>query len=71
MELLIKNAIGMRGFEPPASCSQSRRATKLRYIPLATFSVYHFSGNLLHIILESDFVILMTLLPGVADSSEN
>ena len=25
--------IGMTGFEPAASCSQSRRATKLRYIP--------------------------------------
>jgi hypothetical protein len=25
--------IGMIGFEPTASCSQSRRATKLRYIP--------------------------------------
>lgn len=28
------NQIGMTGFEPAASCSQSRRATKLRYIPL-------------------------------------
>jgi hypothetical protein len=25
--------IGMTGFEPATSCSQSRRATKLRYIP--------------------------------------
>jgi hypothetical protein len=25
--------VGMTGFEPAASCSQSRRATKLRYIP--------------------------------------
>jgi hypothetical protein len=25
--------VGMIGFEPTASCSQSRRATKLRYIP--------------------------------------
>ncbi len=31
----VKNEdyIGMTGFEPAASCSQSRRATKLRYIP--------------------------------------
>jgi hypothetical protein len=27
--------VGMIGFEPTASCSQSRRATKLRYIPLS------------------------------------
>lgn len=26
--------VGIRGFEPRTSCSQSRRATKLRYIPL-------------------------------------
>ena len=26
--------VGMTGFEPAASCSQSRRATELRYIPL-------------------------------------
>ena len=25
--------VGARGFEPPASCSQSRRATRLRYAP--------------------------------------
>ena len=25
--------VGVEGFEPPASCSQSRRATKLRYTP--------------------------------------
>ena len=26
-------AIGVEGFEPPTSCSQSRRATRLRYTP--------------------------------------
>jgi hypothetical protein len=26
--------VGMRGFEPRTSCSQSRRAAKLRHIPL-------------------------------------
>src|SRR5262249_17016319 len=26
-------AVGARGFEPPTSCSQSRRATRLRYAP--------------------------------------
>ena len=25
--------VGVRGFEPPTSCSQSRRATGLRYTP--------------------------------------
>ena len=25
--------VGVRGFEPPASCSQSRRATRLRHTP--------------------------------------
>ncbi len=29
--------VGMIGFEPTASCSQSRRATKLRYIPLSLY----------------------------------
>ncbi len=27
------NLVGMEGFEPPTSCTQSKRATKLRYIP--------------------------------------
>ena len=26
--------VGAEGFEPPASCSQGRRATKLRYTPI-------------------------------------
>ena len=25
--------VGVEGFEPPTSCSQSRRATRLRYTP--------------------------------------
>ena len=33
--------VGMIGFEPTTSCSQSRRATKLRYIPLNLLLVYH------------------------------
>ena len=28
-----KGVVGARGFEPPTSCSQSRRATGLRYAP--------------------------------------
>ncbi len=32
-----RKVVGMEGFEPPTSCSQSRRATKLRYIPLSKF----------------------------------
>ncbi len=26
--------VGARGFEPPASCSQSRRAARLRHAPI-------------------------------------
>ena len=33
-------AIGVTGFEPATSCSQSRRATKLRYTP----KLVHFKG---------------------------
>ena len=28
-----KKVVGEEGFEPPTSCSQSRRATRLRYTP--------------------------------------
>ena len=28
-----KNMVGTTGFEPATSCSQSRRATKLRHVP--------------------------------------
>jgi hypothetical protein len=27
------NLVGVEGFEPPTSCSQSKRATSLRYTP--------------------------------------
>ena len=30
--------VGMRGFEPRTSCSQSRRAAKLRYIPFRSLN---------------------------------
>jgi len=38
----------MEGFEPPTSCTQSKRATKLRYIPkpftsLPLLSTYTFA----------------------------
>jgi hypothetical protein len=29
----IRRVVGVEGFEPPTSCSQSRRATRLRYTP--------------------------------------
>ncbi len=31
--------VGEEGFEPPTSCSQSRRATRLRYTPTLTLTV--------------------------------
>ena len=31
--LLVK-VVGVEGFEPPTYCSQSNRATRLRYTPL-------------------------------------
>ena len=33
--------VGMTGFEPTASSSRTKRATKLRYIPLTTIKLYH------------------------------
>lgn len=35
----LSEKIGMTGFEPAASCSQSRRATKLRYIPMISIEI--------------------------------
>lgn len=31
--LSVNSMVGVAGFEPTISCSQSRRATKLRYTP--------------------------------------
>lgn len=31
---LDKKVVGAEGFEPPTFCSQSRRATRLRYTPI-------------------------------------
>ncbi len=44
----------MTGFEPATSCSQSRRATKLRYIPL-------YLSHLARI-AQFDLIIIQTLL---------
>ncbi len=42
-ELKSEN-IGVEGFEPPTSCSQSRRATRLRYTPLPSIERHHTAG---------------------------
>ena len=36
--------VGVEGFEPPTSCSQSRRATRLRYTPI-TCTLYEKKRN--------------------------
>ena len=36
--------VGIEGFEPPTLCSQSTRATGLRYIPKLTKGFVSFSG---------------------------
>src|SRR5437667_4476693 len=33
--------VGARGFEPPTSCAQGRRATRLRYAPLKSGGEVH------------------------------
>src|SRR5947208_7188748 len=37
--------VGARGFEPPTSCAQGRRATRLRYAPLKAQGKYTLSGR--------------------------
>ena len=37
---LSRTVVGVTGFEPATSCSQSRRATKLRYTPLVLLPSY-------------------------------
>ena len=37
----LNNLVGARGFEPPAPCSQSRCATRLRYAPTFFWPSYH------------------------------
>ena len=38
--------VGARGFEPPTSCSQSRRATGLRYAPTISLKSFGVRGDL-------------------------
>ena len=33
------NLVGVEGFEPPTFCSQSRRATRLRYTPNTDYKI--------------------------------
>ncbi len=39
--------VGVEGFEPPTSCSQSRRATRLRYTPAVNLPRFPPKGRLL------------------------
>ncbi len=54
-----RKLVGVEGFEPPTSCSQSRRATKLRYTPtiFLTNGLLNFSTT-----LEELTMIAMRLL---------
>ena len=40
------DVVGMTGFEPAALCSQSRCATKLRYIPIVLNYILYAAGSL-------------------------
>ena len=46
---LLTQMVGMTGFEPATSCSQSRRATKLRYIPVFPGKVPSITKDIIHI----------------------
>ncbi len=56
-----RKLVGVEGFEPPTSCSQSRRATKLRYTPTTFFinGLLNFSTTLeeLTMIRELPFLV--------------
>jgi hypothetical protein len=43
LEILGTKDIGVTGFEPATYCSQSNRATKLRYTPNYLLGVYYFT----------------------------
>ncbi len=47
VNLYSHTMVGARGFEPPTSCSQSRRATGLRYAPTEFLSDRNFLSNCL------------------------
>src|SRR3954447_25560988 len=38
---ISRRRVGARGFEPPTSCAQGRRATRLRYAPLESGGEVH------------------------------
>ena len=37
---ILNKLVGVEGFEPPTFCSQSRRATRLRYTPIKNQESY-------------------------------
>ena len=54
------DVVGVEGFEPPTSCSQSRRATRLRYTPiLLALTLPHGPSQARHILL---FLILKSTI---------
>ena len=50
MQKVLILLVGARGFEPPTSCSQSRRATGLRYAP--TWNIRRLHSALLQQVLQ-------------------
>ena len=50
--------VGVKGFEPPASCSQSTRATRLRYTPASFLLLQQATGLSYTIILSVSMLFL-------------
>ena len=58
---LCWDLVGARGFEPPTSCSQSRRAARLRYAPISKKR-----DKFLPLEIKKIKLNLMGILPGMA-----
>ena len=63
IQLSYRCMVGMTGFEPATSCSQSKRATKLRYIPIP-----HYYNERLG---KSQLIILRCAFPRESAAANN
>ena len=66
---LSRTVVGVTGFEPATSCSQSRRATKLRYTPLVLLSRYTMPMERARLIFMVPVIVVLMTLADLADGT--
>ena len=68
-DLLSRTVVGVTGFEPATSCSQSRRATKLRYTPLVLRIRYTTAMERTSMIVLAPMLVVFVTILDIVDGT--